>query len=293
MGKDWDKALPPKEAFREMLRVLKPGALAFVMSSPRQDVLWRMLAMLEEVGFELRQSFISWIYKTGFPKAYDVSKGIENRLRGDLIRLKIDFFLKQKNFTLQQLVKQINIPDAKKTLWDWLYDSHNPSEKNWQKFKEILGVSKEEEKQFEREVIGKKTKLNSFSNGYGVGKTGYQKIELPITRSLLEQAKQWEGWKSISGLKPALECILMVNKPMSEPTIVDNVLRWGVGAINVDACRIPYQTDETPTIGGRHNIEGSRLKFGGEPVGTIRSQEINIFQIRVVFPPTSSYQTKH
>jgi site-specific DNA-methyltransferase (adenine-specific) len=60
MGKAWDKALPPKEAFREMCRVLKPGALAFVMSSPRQDLMWRMAQLLEESGFELGQSFISW-----------------------------------------------------------------------------------------------------------------------------------------------------------------------------------------------------------------------------------------
>lgn len=39
MGKSWDRALPSKEAFAEIFRVLKPGALAFIMSSPRQDVL--------------------------------------------------------------------------------------------------------------------------------------------------------------------------------------------------------------------------------------------------------------
>ena len=80
MGKDWDKALPSRGAFTEIIRVLKPGALAFVMSSPRQDLLWRMLALLEGVGFELTQSYIDWIYKTGFPKAYDVSKGIDRKL---------------------------------------------------------------------------------------------------------------------------------------------------------------------------------------------------------------------
>ena len=80
MGKKWDKALPPKEAFKEMFRVLKPGALAFVMSSPRQDVLCRMMLMLEDVGFELKQSPIWWCYASGFPKAYDVSKGIDKKL---------------------------------------------------------------------------------------------------------------------------------------------------------------------------------------------------------------------
>lgn len=75
MGKSWDKALPPKLAFIEMCRVLKPGALAFVMSSPRQDLMWRMAQLLEESGFSLKQSFISWIYNTGFPKAHDLKKG--------------------------------------------------------------------------------------------------------------------------------------------------------------------------------------------------------------------------
>jgi len=32
----------------------------------------------------------------------------------------------------------------------------------------------------------------------------------------------------------------MVNKPFTESTIVDNVLKWGTGAINVDSCRIPF-----------------------------------------------------
>lgn len=78
MGKEWDKALPNKEAFKQMFRVLKAGGLAFIMSSPRQDVLWRMLRMLEECGFNLKQSFISWIMKTGFPKAYYCSKATCN-----------------------------------------------------------------------------------------------------------------------------------------------------------------------------------------------------------------------
>ena len=34
MGKDWDRAVPRVAIWRECLRVLKPGAFAFVMSSP-------------------------------------------------------------------------------------------------------------------------------------------------------------------------------------------------------------------------------------------------------------------
>lgn len=183
MGKKWDEALPPKEAFRQMYRILKPGALAFVMSSPRQDLLWRMLKMLEEVGFELRQSFVAWIYKTGFPKAYDVSKGIDKKFG-----------------------------------------------------------KKEERKTGEVRRLVEDITHGSYIGGYK-GNTSTTKpveYEEPVTR----QVKKWNGWKSITGLKPALECILMVNKPKSEKTIVDNVLKHGVGAINVDACRIPFETQQ-------------------------------------------------
>jgi len=64
------------------------------------------------------------------------------------------------------------------------------------------------------------------------------------TEPASDLAKEWEGWKSQTGLKPALECILMVNKPRSEKTIVENVLRWGVGAINIDATRIPLKGED-------------------------------------------------
>jgi len=195
MGLDWDKALPPREAFKQVIRVLKPGALAFVMSSPRQDLMWRMCALLEGVGFEMRQSFLSWIYKTGFPKAYDVSKGIDQKLGKE--RDKVTKFA--ENFRGGKL------------------HSKADSRRSW--------------------------------------------IEVQSDTPISDLAKQWAGWKSQTGLKPALEPILMVNKPFSEPTIVDNVLRWGTGAINVDACRIPFQ-NQADVEQRQKNDMGSRPNKG-------------------------------
>ena len=80
MGKDWDKMLPPKEIFEESLRVLKPGAFAFVMSAPRSDVQFRMAQMLDEVGFEIGYTPIYWTYATGFPKAMNIGKAVDKRL---------------------------------------------------------------------------------------------------------------------------------------------------------------------------------------------------------------------
>ena len=80
MGKSWDKMLPPKEIFEESLRVLKPGGFAFVMSAPRSDVQYRMVQMLEDVGFEIGYTPIYWTYATGFPKAMNIGKAVDKRL---------------------------------------------------------------------------------------------------------------------------------------------------------------------------------------------------------------------
>jgi site-specific DNA-methyltransferase (adenine-specific) len=199
MGKGWDKQLPPKEAFQEMFRVLKDGALAFVMSSPRQDVMWRMLKLLEDCGFEMRQSFISWVYASGFPKGLDVSKGIDKKLG-----------LKRKKIKASGSLHH--------------------------------------------------TRLNDD----GWSKIGQAEALMDSSEPVSPEAKEWQGWQSMAGLKPALECILMVNKPFSEKTIVDQVLKTGTGAVNVDACRIPFTLEGSPSANrwGGKTPSNSTLHFG-------------------------------
>ena len=80
MGKGWDKVLPPKEVWDECYRVLKPGSFIAVMSSPRSDVLYRMIKDLEDAGFDMSFSPIMWTYHSGFPKASDTSKMLDKRL---------------------------------------------------------------------------------------------------------------------------------------------------------------------------------------------------------------------
>ncbi len=79
MGKNWDKALPNTEIWSECYRVLKPGSFIAVMSSPRSDVLYRMIKDLEEAGFDMSFSPILWTYHTGFPKASDTKKMLDKR----------------------------------------------------------------------------------------------------------------------------------------------------------------------------------------------------------------------
>jgi DNA modification methylase len=54
--------------WRETLRVLKPGGFAFVMCSPRQDLLTTQIRALTDAGFDTAFSSIYWTYATGFPK---------------------------------------------------------------------------------------------------------------------------------------------------------------------------------------------------------------------------------
>lgn len=77
--KDWDKALPDTEIWSECYRVLKPGSFIAVMSSPRSDVLYRMIMDLENAGFDMSFSPILWTYHTGFPKAGDTKKMLDKR----------------------------------------------------------------------------------------------------------------------------------------------------------------------------------------------------------------------
>jgi site-specific DNA-methyltransferase (adenine-specific) len=80
MGKDWDKAVPPVEVWKQCLRILKPGAWCLVMSSPRQDVLSRMIINLEDAGFKTDFTSIYWTYASGFPKAGNIGKMVDKKL---------------------------------------------------------------------------------------------------------------------------------------------------------------------------------------------------------------------
>ena len=68
---------------------------------------------------------------------------------------------------------------------------------------------------------------------------GTPKLE---TAPATEAARQWEGWYyGLQSLKPALEPICLAQKPFSEKTGYENVLRWGTGALNIDKCRVPCE----------------------------------------------------
>lgn len=112
MGKDWDKALPPTTVWKECLRILKPGAFAFIMSSPRQDVLSQMIVRIGQAGFETGFTSIYWVYASGFPKSTNISKSIDKKLG-----------LKREIIGVKQ--HSVNFENAKKNKIGFLQDPAN------------------------------------------------------------------------------------------------------------------------------------------------------------------------
>lgn len=77
MGKKWDSFVPPPNLWKEVFRVLKPGGTLLCFSGSRTIDL--MGISLRLGGFIIRDT-IEWLYSSGYPKAYDIAKGIEGKL---------------------------------------------------------------------------------------------------------------------------------------------------------------------------------------------------------------------
>ncbi len=141
----------------------------------------------------------------------------------------------------------------------WVYGSGFPKS---------LDVSKAIDKAAgaERKVIGSKIglpgySLNQCSSPGGVAMEGNidgslrnPQAECAITAPATDAAKQWQGWGT--ALKPALEPITVARKPFAE-TVAENVQQYGVGALNIDGCRVPTYENLN---GGAYAAKGGRTE---------------------------------
>lgn len=72
----------------------------------------------------------------------------------------------------------------------------------------------------------------------------------PVT----ELARRWDGWNT--ALKPAWEPIIVAQKPL-DGTVAHNVLTHGVGAMNIDACRVPTEDKLGGGMKGHGGVSGA------------------------------------
>ena len=84
-------------------------------------------------------------------------------------------------------------------------------------------------------------KIQLFNKEIGVEKLLNGKFKIP------KEIKQYMNFKT-SGLKPAHEPITVFQKPL-EGTYINNIDTYGVGGMNIDACRIEFAENDDPRIG--------------------------------------------
>jgi len=114
----------------------------------------------------------------------------------------------------------------------WVYTSGFPKSHN---------VSKaiDREAGAVREVVGINESVNVYAgrHAFGPSMAGQAYTKSPITAPATEAAQKFDGWGT--ALKPSFEPAVLARKPL-EGTIAQNVLRWGTGALNIDAARFGY-----------------------------------------------------
>lgn len=244
MGQKWDGgdiAFRP-ETWAAAYRLLKPGGHLIAFGGSRT---WhRIASAIDEAGFEIRDSLV-WLYGSGFPKSHDVSKGLDKLARRDYV------------LAAQRLGMEI----PGRNLTDWTKEDHSPGDAWWEQFKAVL--SADDWQRIEREVVGWAHRKND-RDAVSI-RLGRKSDDFAVTVSATDAAKQWDGWGT--ALKPAMELICLARKPL-RGTVAQNVQRYGVGAINVDGCRV--ETDEVGApreVARREDRENWRITGGSNGSG--------------------------
>ena len=127
---------------------------------------------------------------------------------------------------------------------DWVYASGFPKNQDISKmFDRKAGVERVGTGQFKERHgggVGKSDKISQLNPDWK-----RTEITLPTT----DLAKQWSGWKT-SGLKPAKEIITVFQKPL-EGKYIDNIEKYGCGAMNIDGCRVPISQEDLEMLNAK------------------------------------------
>ena len=230
MQRNWDEALPPKEIWEECYRVLKPGSFIAVMSSPRSDVLYRMIKDLEDAGFDMSFSPIYFTYHTGFPKASDTSKMIDKR-GGDkyVDAMRFGEYIKQvrkeQGIGITKIDKDLFDGSTQYSWYEGRPAGQNlPTPEAYNKIKEYLGLDDRFDFIFE---LDETNVIDEIPMTFGIGSSQERHGDTKkITEPSTDLAKKYEGSKLGFQPKPAVEHIIIGMKPHGSKSYIDNVLNF-------------------------------------------------------------------
>ncbi len=154
----------------------------------------------------------------------------------------------------------VNIEDAGFEIRDmiaWVYGSGFPKSHN-------IGKAVDKLQGNEREILGEiRQRANSVSSNIKMNASKEK------TEKITKGNSEWEGWGT--ALKPALEPITMARKPF-KTSVAENVLKNGVGGINIDGCRVGTEVI-TNNVNDFSNQHGN--KFGnGKPIKKLGESKV-------------------
>jgi site-specific DNA-methyltransferase (adenine-specific) len=125
----------------------------------------------------------------------------------------------------------------------WLYGSGFPKSMNLGKAVESKLINGSANTQDFRKLKGEMVATGDWGMGKLAKEQGFRSSNYWEDKHLridkvdyqTAEGQQWDGWGTT--LKPAYEPVIVARKPC-EGSCVDNVLRYGVGGINIDECRV-------------------------------------------------------
>ena len=217
----------------ECLRVIKPGG--FLLSFGGTRTYHRLVCGIEDAGFEIRDT-IMWLYGSGFPKSLNIGKQIDKQPNTDINFKKwLKKYVEKSSKTIRQLINECGFDFTHYYRIDIKKQETYPSEEKYNVLKNVLFLPDDYDYIVKNNCKERGYKENNFrgeSSNKILKISGNSLKDNPIS----PEAKEWEGWGT--ALKPAVEPIVVTRKPLSEKNVALNVLKWGTGGINIDACRI-------------------------------------------------------
>ena len=222
----------------ECLRVLKPGGHILAFGGTR---MWhRLAAGIEDAGFEIRDS-MAWLYGSGFPKSMDVTGAMTRYLAGERPEAtgpnpdlyEITAYLRAARDAAGWTNKQIDgLFGTNGMAGHWTSQASQPacpSPRQWEILKAELAPHLGDDLDDLVDRLGSTERPDDWGTG-----------EPDDGDRFLGTLGGGGGWGT--ALKPAFEPIVVGRKPITG-TVAANVHVHGTGALNIDACRVPFADD--------------------------------------------------
>ena len=183
----------------------------------------------------------------------------------------------------------------------WLYGSGFPKSMNIS-----LILDKKEGLQGQRGIggfnVGGIQEQNNRKAKLYIGSTTDGSKQKAYTDFKGDLAKQWQGWGTT--LKPSYEPIIVARKPF-KGSLVDNVIEYGVGGLNIDECRVESNGEKLTrdlydnpswkncSKAGQGSVSDIADRLGRFPANTILTyDEIDFDEVCGGFPNTKSTYNK-